>query len=433
MADWPESRSKLVRWVGLLAAALIALYLCWLMLQPFIEVLLWAVVLVIVFMPVHRRVRARVGSPGWRAMLSCLLVVVVILVPLTLVSLAIVREVSHIAQSLQPKSEEKGDTQDAKTTQPDQPRQQNRDGATQTTQAQGGDARPEEGKKAQADGAQAGQGGGAGLLDLNSPYFSRARAWVEQHVDIPDDFDSKQFVADRLKSFGGAIAGRTLGLVGGVVGIIIEIFFVIFTMYYLFRDGERMREAVYNVLPLDDRRAREIIDRTQEVISASVYGVLVIALIQGTLGGLAFWALGLPSALLWGVVMVFLSMIPMAGAFVVWVPAAIYLVITGAYVKAIILTVWGALVIGSVDNFLRPKLVGEKTRLHELLIFFSVLGGLQVFGVIGLVLGPVVVAIAIALLDVLRSSGDSERGGPQDEDTLIEDQAELRETAGESA
>lgn len=365
-----------MRWVGLLAAAVIALYLCWKMLEPFVEVLLWAVVLVIVFMPVHRRVRARVGSPGWSAMLSCLLVVVVILVPLTLVALAVTREVTHIAQSIQ-------------------------------------------------------TGAGTDGL-LNSPYIDRALDWIGQYVDL-SQFNSQQFIADRLKSLGGAIAGRTLGLVGGAVGIVIEVFFVIFTMYYLFRDGERMREAVYNVMPLNDRRASDIIDRTQEVISASVYGVLIIALIQGTLGGLAFWALGLPSALLWGVVMVFLSMIPMAGAFVVWVPAAIYLVITGAWVKAIILTVWGALVIGSVDNFLRPKLVGEKTRLHELLIFFSVLGGLQVFGVIGLVLGPVVVAITIALLDVLRSADDSASGGPQDEDTLIEDQAELRETAGESA
>src|SRR3712207_1813583 len=437
MADWPESRSKIVRWVGLLVGALVALYLCWKMLEPFIEVLLWAVVLVIVFMPVHRRVRARVGSPGWSAMLSCLLVVVVILVPLTLVSLAIVREVSHIAQSLQPKSNTAAAAQDGKTPQPNQPPQQNRAGATQPTPSQGGDAQSDEAKAGQTnqtDEAQAGQTGVAGLLDPNSPYLGRARAWVEQYVDIPDDFDSKQFVADRLKSVGGTIAGRTLGLVGGVVGIVVEIFFVIFTMYYLFRDGERMREAVYDVLPLDDRRAHEIIDRTQEVISASVYGVLVIALIQGALGGIAFWALGLPSPLLWGVVMVFLSMIPMAGAFVVWVPAALYLVITGDYVRAVILTVWGALVIGSVDNFLRPKLVGEKTRLHELLVFFSVLGGLQVFGVIGLVLGPVVVTIAIALLDVLRHADDSARGGgARDDDTLIEDQAELRETAGESA
>ena len=371
-----------MRWVGLLAAAILALYLCWKMLEPFVEVLLWAVVLVIVFMPVHRRVRARVGSPGWSAMISCLLVIFVILVPLTLVSLAIVREMSHIAQSLQPKEGDAG----------------------------------------------AGQAGVTGLLD--SPYVDRAVNWVGQYVDL-GQFDSQQFIAERLKSAGGAIAGRTLGLVGGAVGIVVEIFFVIFTMYYLFRDGERLREALYNVMPLDDRRAHEIIDRTQEVISASVYGVLVIALIQGTLGGLAFWALGLPSALLWGVVMIFLSMIPMAGAFVVWVPAAIYLALTGHWGKAIILAVWGALVIGSIDNFLRPKLVGEKTRLHELLIFFSVLGGLQFFGVIGLVLGPVVVAITIALLDVLRHADDSARGEPQDEDTLIEDQAELRD-AGES-
>jgi predicted PurR-regulated permease PerM len=129
--------------------------------------------------------------------------------------------------------------------------------------------------------------------------------------------------------------------------------------------------------------------------------------------------------------MVFLSMIPMAGAFVVWVPAALYLLATGHWGKAIVLTVWGALVIGSVDNFLRPKLVGEKTRLHELLIFFSVLGGLQVFGVIGLVLGPVVVAVTIALLDVLRQADESANGGP-DEETLIEEQSELRE-AGEGS
>jgi predicted PurR-regulated permease PerM len=382
MAGWTESRSKLARWIGLVAATVVALYLCWTMLQPFIEVLLWAVVLVIVFMPVHRRVRARVGSPGWSAMISCLLVVVVILVPLTLVTLAIVRELTHIAQSLQ----------------------------------------------SQPGGEGAAQAGVAGLLDPNSPYVGKVLGWMGQYVDL-EQFDSQQFIAERLKSLGGAIAGRTLGFVGGAVGFVVQIFFVIFTMYYFFRDGERLREAVYSILPLDDRRAHEIIDRTQEVISASVYGVLVIALIQGTLGGIAFWALGLPSPLLWGVVMVFLSMIPMAGAFVVWVPAALYLGVTGHWGKAIILTVWGALVIGSVDNFLRPKLVGEKTRLHELLIFFSVLGGLQVFGVIGLVLGPVVVAITIALLDVLRQADDS----APDEETLVEEQAELRETGKVSA
>jgi len=378
MADWAEPRGRQVRWLGLLAATAVALYLCWSMLRPFVEVVLWAVVLVIVFFPVHRRILARVGSPGWSAVLSCLLVIVVILVPLTLLTLAVVRELSHFAQTLQD-----------------------------------------------------GGGGAAGLLDPNSPYVGPLVRWLGQYVDL-GNIGSQEFIAERLKGVSGAIAARTLGFVGGAVGFIIEVFFVIFTMYYLFRDGEGMRAAAYEMMPLSDRKAREIFDRTGEVISASVYGVLVIAVIQGVLGGLAFWVLGLPSPLLWGVVMIFLSMIPMAGAFIVWVPAAIYLAVTGHWVSAIILTVWGALVIGSIDNFLRPKLVGERTRLHELLVFFSVLGGLQVFGVIGLVLGPVIVAITIALLDVLRHA-DGSGTGTTEGSSFLEGQSELRTEPGESS
>jgi predicted PurR-regulated permease PerM len=367
-----------VRWFGLLAATAVALYLCWSMLQPFVEVVLWAVVLVIVFFPVHRRIRARVGSPGWSAVLSCLLVIVVILVPLTLLTFAVVNELADFAQMLQPKP----------------------------------------------DGTGGGAGAASALLDPNSPYIGSAVRWLGRYVDL-GRLGSQEFIAERLKGVSGAIASRTLGFVGGAVGFVVEVFFVIFTMYYLFRDGERMRAAAYDMVPLSGPQAREIFDRTGEVISASVYGVLVIAVIQGVLGGLAFWALGLPSPLLWGVVMIFLSMIPMAGAFIVWVPAAIYLAITGHWVSALILTVWGALVIGSIDNFLRPKLVGERTRLHELLVFFSVLGGLQVFGVLGLVLGPVIVAITIALLDVLRHV-DGVSPAPPERDTLLEEQAELR-------
>ena len=371
-----------MRWFGLLAATAVALYLCWSMLQPFVEVVLWAVVLVIVFFPVHRRIRARVGSPGWSAVLSCLLVIFVILVPLTLLTFAVVNEVSNFTQWLQPN----------------------------------------------ADGTGGAAAAAGGLLAPDNPYTGPAVRWLGQYVDV-SRLGSQQFVAERLKGVSGAVASRTLGFVGGAVGFVVEVFFVIFTMYYLFRDGERLREAAYDMVPLSDQKAREIFERTGEVISASVYGVLVIAVIQGVLGGVAFWALGLPSPLLWGVVMIFLSMIPMLGAFIVWVPAALYLALTGDWVKALILTVWGALVIGSVDNFLRPKLVGERTRLHELLVFFSVLGGLQVFGVLGIVLGPVIVAITIALLDVLRQADGPPTAPPRGE-TLIEEQSELRAAPG---
>lgn len=336
------------RWIALWVVTALALYLCWLMLLPFVDVLAWAAVLVVVFYPVHKRLLARTARPSLSAILSSVLVLVAILLPLTLITLAVVNELSGVAQNLQANI--------------------------------------------------------ASLLDPNSPITGRFLRWLGQYVNL-SGLQPQEYIAERIKSMSGMLAGRMLGLVGGALGAVVQIFFVIFTMYYFFRDGDQIMRALRDALPLERSQSEEIFSRTRDVISASVYGVLVIAAIQGALGGLAFWALSLPSAIVWGVVMIFLSMIPVAGAFVVWVPAAIFLALTGHWIKALLLVAWGALVIGSVDNFLRPKLVGEKTKLHELFIFFSVLGGLQVFGVLGIVLGPVVLAITLALIDVFRTAG----------------------------
>jgi predicted PurR-regulated permease PerM len=333
------------RWLALLAATVAGLYLCWLMLLPFINVLAWAAVLVVVFYPVHRRLVERTKRPATSAIISCLLVIFVILLPLSLITLALVREVSGAAQGLQNNI--------------------------------------------------------SAFLDPNSPVAGRIFGWLGKYVDI-EQLRNPQSIQEHIQQAIGAVAKRTLGLVGGALGVVVQVFFIIFTMYYLFRDGAKIVNLLPGVLPLERGQSAEIISRTREVISASVNGVLVIAAIQGALGAVAFFALGLPSALVWGVVMTFLSLIPVAGAFIVWIPAAIFLALTGHWVKAALLVAWGALVIGSVDNFLRPKLVGERTKLHELFIFFSVLGGLDVFGILGLVLGPVVLAITLALLDVMR-------------------------------
>jgi predicted PurR-regulated permease PerM len=211
----------------------------------------------------------------------------------------------------------------------------------------------------------------------------------------------------------------TVNVLGGALGFLLSTFFVMFTMYYLFKDGEQAVGVLRDMLPLDRASGERLVTRTGDIISASVYGVVVIAVLQGVLGGLMFWLLGLPSPLIWGVVMIVLATIPMLGTFIVWVPAAIFLAVTGQVVKAIVLTVWGGLVIGMVDNLLRPRLVGERTQMHELLIFFSVMGGLQVFGVLGILLGPVVVALGLAMFDAFRDHTDDEavaisgaEGGP---------------------
>ncbi|HKZ80251.1 MAG TPA: AI-2E family transporter [Pyrinomonadaceae bacterium] len=341
------SRNKQIRWWLLLAITVVALYLCWLMLKPFVAVLGWAAVLVIVFYPVHKRLVQWSGRPAASALLSCVLVVVMILVPTILTTLAVLREMGGAMQNLQ---------------------------ATIAT-----------------------------LTSPDSPLSGTLVRWLGRYVNI-EQIASEEYLVQQLKGMGGSVAGQTLGLLGGLIGTIVQMFFVVFTMYYLFRDGERIFEAVRELLPLKRQDAEAIMARTRDVIGASVYGVFVIAIIQGTLGGLAFWVLGLRSALVWGVAMTLLSMIPMVGAFLVWIPAAIFLAMSGHWLKAVLLVVWGTLVIGTVDNFLRPKLVGSRTKLHELFVFFAVLGGLKVFGVLGLVMGPVILAITISLIEVFRTA-----------------------------
>ena len=356
------------RSLGLLVIFAIAAYLCWLVIRPFVGVLMWAIVLVVVFYPAHRRLAAWTGNPGTAAALSTLLVILTILLPVIGVTFAVARELRGAVEHV--------------------------------------------------------QGGLGQILDI--PAIQPLVRWLGQYVDL-QSLRSSEYVTDHLQAWSAAIAGPTLMFVGGVLSALVQTLLVVFTMFYFFRDAESLRDALYDIVPLEYEQSNDILLRTREVIGATIYGVLAISAIQGVLGFLIFFLLGLPSPLLWGVVMFLMSMIPMAGAFVVWVPAALYLLLTGSYVKAILLVVWGVLVIGSIDNFLSPRLVGRRARLHELLIFFSVLGGLQVFGVLGLVIGPVLAAITLALIEVVRQANRPVAETRQ-ETTVIEAQAEVRNT-----
>ncbi len=140
----------------------------------------------------------------------------------------------------------------------------------------------------------------------------------------------------------------------------------------------------------------------RDTIYATIYGTVAVALVQGALGGLMFWWLGLPAPLLWGKVMALLAIVPIFGAFVVWIPAAIFLALEGSWGKALILVAWGGIVIALIDNLLYPSLVGNKLRLHTVPVFIAIVGGLAVFGAAGVVLGPVTLALAVALIDIWR-------------------------------
>ena len=339
-------RREQARWLILLAFMAGALYLCWLMLEPFVSVLVWAAVLALTFAPVHAWILRRTGKPNLSAMLASLFVVFVIGVPFGLVTWAIVREVVPAIGMVQQAFSE--------------------------------------------------------FLDPESRASGPAMQWLGAHIDLAQ---ARVTILDKLGTMSAEIASRTVGIVGNVVMMFVQALFVVFVMFYLFRDGKIVREALADAIPLRNRETRMILGRVREVVGASVNGVLVIATIQGILGGVAFAVLGLSSAIVWGAVMIFLSLIPVAGAFVIWIPAAIYLAVTGSWIKAVLLTLWGVFVISLVDNFLRPRLVGKRAKLHELFIFFAVLGGLQVFGLIGLVLGPVVLAVALSLFETFSHPG----------------------------
>ncbi len=183
-------------------------------------------------------------------------------------------------------------------------------------------------------------------------------------------------------------------------GWVLELLTVLLTFYLLFyflRDRSAALDWLRGISPLTEAEMNRLFRRIVETVQATLYGTIAVAIVQGTLGGLMFWLLGLSTPLLWGTAMGLLAIIPVLGAFVIWIPAAIYLALDGNWGKALILTVWGAVVVGGIDNLLYPILVGNRLRLHTGPAFVAIVGGVILFGAAGLLLGPVAVTATIFL------------------------------------
>jgi predicted PurR-regulated permease PerM len=198
--------------------------------------------------------------------------------------------------------------------------------------------------------------------------------------------------------------------VSSAISVVFQTLVAAFALFFLLRDRRAVLATVRSYLPLTGPEATLFLERIRMMTHATIYGTVVTALIQGTLGGVMFAVLGIPGAFLWGVVMALLSLIPSAGSFFIWIPAAIVLAMQGDWWKAVVLAGWGTLVVGTIDNVLYPWLVGHETRLHTLVVFIAVVGGLLVFGAAGIVLGPVAAAATIALLDILQNRSGSDSG-----------------------
>jgi predicted PurR-regulated permease PerM len=198
-----------------------------------------------------------------------------------------------------------------------------------------------------------------------------------------------RFLIDRLSS--GAI---------GAIQFLVTIAILLYTMFFFLLDGPKLLNKILYYLPLEDDDERLLLAKFTSVTRATIKGTLVIGILQGGLSGLAFWIVGIPSAAFWGTIMAVLSIIPGVGTALIWIPAAVFLAVTGNYLKTIGLVLFCGLVTGSVDNLLRPILVGKDTQMHELMIFFGTMGGIMMFGIVGMIIGPIVAALFVTLWEI---------------------------------
>jgi predicted PurR-regulated permease PerM len=215
-----------------------------------------------------------------------------------------------------------------------------------------------------------------------------------------EDFTSSIDVNNAARSAAAYVGGNLAGFLGNSVRIITQLVVMLFLLFFLLRDRELALTSLRSLLPLHDDETIELLTRVDDTILATALGRLTIAAIQGILAGLAFWVLGVPGVILWAFTLTACAMIPAFGAFLVWGPVAIYLGLTGHWGKAALLAIWGGLIVSTIDNILYPILVGSHMRAHTATILLSVLGGIALFGPIGIVLGPVLFTIASTLLDI---------------------------------
>jgi predicted PurR-regulated permease PerM len=337
----PTANEKRVL-LGLLGLATVALL--WVLL-PYYGTILWGIVIALLFAPLNRRLIQRLNLRRTiAALLTLLLVVVIVILPLSLVTVALAQEASAVYQQLE-------------------------SGALNPLQYLRGvfDALPR-GVTAWLD--------RFGLVDFNT-LERRLTAALAQASQL--------------------IAKQALGIGQNTFEFVVELFVTLYLAFFLLRDGPGLARALRTALPLAPAQCNELIGTFSVVVRATVKGNLLIAALQGLLGGLAFWWLGVHGALLWAVAMALLSLLPAVGAALVWVPVAVSLMLTGALWQGVALTAWGVLVIGLVDNLLRPILVGKDTRLPDFVVLLTTLGGLTVFGVNGFVLGPAIAAMFVAV------------------------------------
>jgi predicted PurR-regulated permease PerM len=332
----------------------VLLYLVYLVVRPFLIPLGWAAVLAIVFYPLHARLEERTGA-GRAAAVTTLAATIVLIVPTLFIMTAFVREALDAASGVQ---------------------------------------------QAFAEGRFA--------------PFERAWRELEARLPLATDVDLARVVTEGVQRIAAFAVAQSGSLLRGAATSVFDLVVALFATFFLLRDSPAIMRAIRRLLPMDAAEREALIVRTRELVSVGVVSAVIVAAVQGLLGGLVFAAVGIDAAVFWGVIMAFFCLLPF-GAWVIWLPAAVLLAAAGEIARAVILAALGLAIVSAADNVLRPMLLSGGVHMNGLVIFLSLLGGLSVFGLLGLVLGPIVVVTALGLLTTYVETGrpGAERHEPQ--------------------
>jgi predicted PurR-regulated permease PerM len=345
--DW-QSEGRLTPWshervlsFTLLGLTGLALYLCYLLARPFLSAIAWALALSVTALPLHLWIERRVRQPSLAAAISVILMAVVLLTPTGFMIPQVINRAVEGVHMV---------------------RTQIETGVWKSTFER-------------------------------HEWVATAWQWIDLRMNLRD---ALQQVATLLTS-----AARSL-VIGSFMGFV-QLLMIFFLLFYFLRDRRAALNALRSLLPLNEAETNKMFTVVFDTIYATICGKLFMAILQGFLGGLMFWFLGLTAPWFWGIVMAVLSFVPVLGPFLVWLPAALFLALDGSWIKAITLAVWGVLVVGAVDNLLYPILVRDRLRLHTVPVFITMFGGLLLFGPAGFFLGPVSLTVTMAMLEIWKS------------------------------
>jgi predicted PurR-regulated permease PerM len=330
----------------LVALLILTAGLCLLIVWPFAATIIGAGVLAVVYYPIHARFRRRFTRPGLAALLTTLFLLIAFLVPFALLVTTVLQELRAAYQALAPGTVEQG--------------------VSRIWSA------------------------------LDRPLAAAGR-WLGMEPS-----NLRSLLATRLQEAGSAVLGNAIAVLGVAGGSVVKMVIGIGTLYCAFLYGDRLYQATLALSPLGPQRTTVLLNTVHQMVMTSLNGVIAVAAAQGLLCGLGAWIAGLPSPSLWGVAAAAVSVLPLFGSALVWIPAAAVLFIQGSIGRGFFMLIWGAGLVGTIDNVLRPLVVMTRLPVHPLAVFVAMLGGVETFGLLGILFGPVILAVTIALFRMLR-------------------------------